>query len=354
MKVAHIGSLDFTNPTGTGESVRGTMAAAAVKGIDSVIYALGDPGRPRAIEQHVTTPQGALRSLGAWLREDQVDLVHFHGAFVPALGALAARLPRRMPYVVTPHGGYVDAVIGRRRTRLKRLYLNTWERPFLARAAGIVAMTEHERSSLKKWTRTPVHVVPNTYDPAIPDQVWQERQETVKPGPLLFLGRGDMHGKGLDRLLHLSYRMPNHEFRLHLTAQLDHHDDVYGLQTLSRGNLFVMDPVYGSSKASALRNARAYTHLARWESFGMSIVEAAASGLPLVLSPDLAITTSAAEAGAALVLDSDEARGASELVAWLDDEAGLVAASRAARSWASANFHPEKVADMVERLYAAG
>lgn len=58
--------------------------------------------------------------------EQTVDIVHLHGAFSPMNNLIAREL--KVPYVLSPHGGYAGAVVDRHPLR-KMLFKHLFELP---------------------------------------------------------------------------------------------------------------------------------------------------------------------------------------------------------------------------------
>jgi glycosyltransferase involved in cell wall biosynthesis len=126
-------------------------------------------------------------------------------------------------------------------------------------------------------------------------------------------------------------------------------------------NLVFEEPVYGRDKQRVLAGAKAYLQLSRLETFGMSLVEAAAAGVPLILASSVDLAKDAQGAGAAAIIgypSTDSVRAAStdteRLRKFLADPVALQSASTHARSWAARNFAPAVVAEKATFIYQAG
>jgi glycosyltransferase involved in cell wall biosynthesis len=157
----------------------------------------------------------------------------------------------------------------------------------------------------------------------------------------------------LDRYARLAAELPDVPFVAHVTEWDRYGDELAALASQGTANLGLLEPVYGEAKVQLLASARAYVHLARWEAFGLSIVEAAAAGVPLVVSSEIDLAEDIAESGAGLVVDLEDwsttVEGARR---FLRDEDLLLAAGDRARAWARASFASPAVGGKAESIYA--
>src|ERR1051326_3886354 len=104
-------------------------------------------------------PGGSLWHTIAALGRRDVDLVHLHSVFTLPNALLASRL--RAPYVLSPHGGYAPASLGRSAIR-KKIYAQFIERRLARRAALRVALTETEAGDLIRFgANEPIAIIPN-------------------------------------------------------------------------------------------------------------------------------------------------------------------------------------------------
>jgi len=137
-------------------------------------------------------------------RDDKVDVVHFHGLWLPRHSALSRICrARRMPYVVSPHG-MLEPWAWRHKRWKKLPYFFLRERAHLAGASALLATGNGEARRLREFfPHTNVHVLPlGLTGDAKPDYERARRKLGWPAGErvLLFLSR--IHEKkGLDLLL---------------------------------------------------------------------------------------------------------------------------------------------------------
>ena len=259
--------------------------------------AIGDAGVPL-----VAPSASGLRRRLAALAERQLDLAHLHSVFTPPNALLARRL--RVPYVVSPHGGYAPASLARNAAR-KRVYQHLVERPMLRRAALRVALSEIEARDLAAFgAGEPITVIPNGVAPAPTgvDGTAFRRELGLAPHErlLLFVGRLDVRHKGLDLLLRGAAEAPG--WRLALVGP-DHRGGRAWLLEQARRlgmpeRLAVLGPRNGPSLHEAFAAADCFALTSRWEGLPISLLEALAHGIPAVVSPTVDQLVDVVAAGA--------------------------------------------------------
>jgi glycosyltransferase involved in cell wall biosynthesis len=221
-------------------------------------------------------PAGILR---------RADLVVLHGGWMlnnVVVGRACARAG--VPYVVAPHGVYSPEILARR-PALKRGWNWAIERGHLRRALAAHVFFPEEVGYLDRLgVDIPALVVPNgvTY----PEEVtW----DGGSGGYLLWLGRFDPSHKGLDLLIRAIAALPpteRPEVRLHGPDWRGHRDAMRALaRELSVESwVRVGDPVYGSGKWDLLRRSAGFVYPSRWDACPVSPAEAAAVGVPILVT----------------------------------------------------------------------
>lgn len=273
------------------------------------------------------------RQLGAYLKRSigAFDIVHIHGLyrFPPTYAAWQARR-QGVPYIICAHGSLDPYLYGKSSTgrlRFKRLYERWFDLPNLHAAGAIhyTAEEERERAAFLKL-RAPSFVVPNGLD-------WDRYRELPARGALrarwglgeaplvLFLGR--LHfKKGLDLLIPafdaLRRRVPG----VQLVIAGPENDD-YGQQVRGwvreRGldaAVHFVGSLHGADVLQAYVDADVFALPSYTENFGMTVAEAMACALPVVISDQVNIHAEVSGAGAGLVTacDAGEVTAALELL----------------------------------------
>jgi glycosyltransferase involved in cell wall biosynthesis len=275
------------------------------------------------------------RGLATYLRRaiKRFDMVHVHGLyrFPPTYAAYQARR-QGVPYVIRPHGALDPYLYDKssRSVRLKRLYERWFDLPNLHAAGAIhyTAEEERERASFLKL-RAPSFVVPNGLDwgryQALPIRGAMRGRWGLGDAPLvLFLGR--LHfKKGLDMLIPAfdTLRRAVPDARLVIAGP---ENDIHG-QRVRRwvrergldGTVHFVGPLHGMEVLQAYVDADVFALPSYTENFGMTVVEAMACALPVVISDQVNIHAEVAQAGAGLVTRCDTGDVADALVALLRD-----------------------------------
>lgn len=298
-------------------------AALSRQGHDVEVWQLHEWGPDYAEQRHVMDIAG-VRELHAaagapWWRvgrevdrlaaERDIDIVHLHGAF-NVWNTVISRALRR-PYAFSPHSGYAPISLRRSRMR-KAVYKLVFERRMLRRAALLVALTELELAQLHDYgTRRPAAVIPNgvaTFAGGVNHETFRLDLGIEQDTPLaLFVGRLDVHRKGLDRLIDGIARTPE----WHLALVGPRFRDVEQLDAMIRA-LGITDRVHlvgsrqGIRLSEALVAADVFIMLSRWEGLPMALLEALSAGTPAVVSPAVGRLVPIATSGAGWVATKEE------------------------------------------------
>jgi glycosyltransferase involved in cell wall biosynthesis len=257
------------------------------------------------------------RSMIGFLRKliPRADVVHIHSLYLfPTL--LASRLARRagVPYVVRPHGT-LDPYHRQRHRLRKFIYTTLFEWRTLRDAAAIHFTSEEERilsapaipSSVKQY------VIPHGVDVeslgSLPNRADVRRSRGIADDAFvwLFLGRLN-YKKGLDLLgpafVRFSGQVPN--ARLIVAGPDDEGLGSRLLDVCKRGGVADRVQLTGlldkAKMKEALAIADAWVLPSHAENFGLAVVEAMASGLPVLITDRVNISPSIRAAGAGVVV----------------------------------------------------
>jgi glycosyltransferase involved in cell wall biosynthesis len=259
----------------------------------------------------------------------EMDVVHVHGLFnFPATFSQLVLRARGHPYVVRPCGLLNRYGLAHKGLR-KRLSLRVLERANLERAGFIQASSEPERADLLGLGLDRVELIAQGVDTVV---------KVVDPPPLegpyaLYLGRL-AEVKGLPRLVRAFARVapsfPQVSLVLAGPDEYGHREAVEAAARTAGVSSRVVFPgmLSGDEKARYLAHARLFILASDSESFGVSAIEAAAYGLPLLVTTGVGLSEAVRQAGAGLVV-APTVDGVSEgLASMLERSDGYAARSR--------------------------
>ena len=227
---------------------------------------------------------------------DDYDLVHVHGCW-NLFGWAAARWCRRhgKPYVLSPRGMLHPWSFGHGRFRKAIAYRLVESRTL--RAARFIHTTSDEETGIvtSLGVAAPVVMIPNGVDvgnppsPAAAEEFRRRLGAEPSDFVLLFLGR--LHPKkGLDRLIE-AFRLALSEHpRLFMVLAGSGHaeyvahvnQETRDLQNAKR--LVLPGFLDGGDRRLGLASADAFVLTSHSENFGLSVAEAMAAGLPVIVS----------------------------------------------------------------------
>lgn len=262
------------------------------------------------------------------------DIVHVHGLyrFPQTYAAWKARV-QSVPYVITPHGAldpYLYARSTKGSIRVKRLYERWFDLRNLNAAGAIhyTAEEERERASFLNLRASSI-VIPNGLDwtryRELPTRGALRARWGLEDAPLvLFLGR--LHfKKGLDLLISAFDALGKRAPGVQLVIAGPENDD-YGQKVRGWVRERGLDAVVhfvgsleGQDVVQAYVDADVFVLPSYTENFGMSVAEAMACELPVVISDQVNIHAEVASAGAGLVTRCDADDVALALESLLND-----------------------------------
>jgi glycosyltransferase involved in cell wall biosynthesis len=228
----------------------------------------------------------------------QVDVVHLHGLWLYPT-QMAARLCRRfrIPYVLSPCGA-LDPYGMRVHRFFKLLYGYGIERITLAHAAFLHFTSPFECKTAHRFGTNPrCVVIPRSIAldriPAVSPDTFRTAYPQLGEDPfLLFLGR--IHPKkrldlALDAFAQLAYRYP----RLRFVVAGFEEGSLGHLKHFTRPpwdkRVLWIGPIGGHLKWAALKACTAFLLPSEDENFGLTVLEAMACGVPVLISTHVGI-----------------------------------------------------------------
>lgn len=301
-------------------------------------------------------------ALGAALRRDLAgaDIVHLHSVFLWPT-AIAARLAHRRgtPYVISPRGMLVEALIARRHGALKRLWLALIERRNLEAAAAIHTTSETETAALGKFgfRLRQIETIPNGVDALAVSTVNDPPTDIAGLGALrpLMLSFGRLSWvKRLDRVVEAFARTECGHLAIvgtddeGLAPQLRAWAKRLGIAERVH---IVPRTVTGADKEFVFGLASGVIMASLAESFGNVGLEAMQRGLPVITSPTAGISEIVSASGGGLVVGAEPRELASAIDRIAGDPAFAARLGQAGRAYVERYCGWADVAERMEALY---
>ena len=256
-------------------------------------------------------------SMTRWLNRNvaRFDLVHIHGVFSHSCIAAARACRRqRIPYLLRPLGN-LDPWSLRQKSLRKKLFLNLGGRRMLRHAAAIQYTSQSEKTlsecalNLNHGVVIPLGVDIKTNGFAAANKSASANQS----GPyVLFLSRLQPT-KGVEALIDAFVAVKREirfrEWKLVIAGDgpADYVDSLRRKISAYDARDFILLPGWleGDAKAKALREAALLALPSEHENFGLSVVEAMACGLPVLVSPQVALAPEIEAAGAGWIREAE-------------------------------------------------
>ncbi len=304
-------------------------------------------------------------ALGTFLREaiPRVDLVHIHGLWqYPTFVAGRVCRSSRIPYLLSPCGA-LDPYGWHAHRSFKWFYGFFFERRTFEGAVAIhFTSTMEQRQAWIFGVNRPHVVIPRSIRmdavPELPSGIFRSQHPEIGRQPiLLFLGR--LHPiKRLDLLVNAFMLVARRYGNVHLVIAGP--DDGAGSnvrKTLSQARLSdrvtFTGLLAGPDKWAAFRDSSLFLLPSDHESFGMVALEAMAVGLPVIVSPHVALADWIAKVQAGQVIDQDPAAWAAAMEHLLNNPAAGQVMGEAGRRLVATEFSSERIAGAMKEIYWA-
>jgi glycosyltransferase involved in cell wall biosynthesis len=323
--------------------------AQAAAGMSSVMRAYAAlPWRACAVRFVVSyRPSSRLYSVGPWLRAlgvvaaapaDQIGVAHVHlsfrGSFVREGALVRIAAWRGIPVLVSIHASGF-AAFARSHPRLVRFVLEP--------SCHILVLAEETETAVRALL--PAARLTRIGNPAVASP--SRAPSAAHTAPVALFGGDVSRGKGVDVLQEAWRRvhaaLPN--ARLLIAGEIKEPDLISPDPTVE-----VLGPLPHEAFLDLLGRARVVVLPSRGEALPMVVLEAMASGVPVVTS-DVGALPDIVGAGGVVVPCDDAARFADAMIPFLADAAHAGRVGRTGEAISAGRFGPEAVARELERLY---
>jgi glycosyltransferase involved in cell wall biosynthesis len=266
-------------------------------------------------------PRGVFRSpaLGKACREllSSHDIVHITGVWTyPSWAATRASYQAGKPYVVSPRGMLMPWEMQHKEWK-KRPFFRLSEYPRLKHSAAIHCTSPDEVQAiaalgLKELTL----LIPNALDlqefKTLPERGQFRAKFSIDPGATLILFVGRLHPKkGIELTLQTFERLARDHPNLHLAlVGPDEHDYAASIPSWAHEHdlskrIHLTGHLGGDQRLSAYADADLLVQLSASENFGMSVAEAMAASVPVVVTEGVGISYWIRNQAAGIVIQYD-------------------------------------------------
>ena len=300
-------------------------------------------------------------------RVPNVDLVLIHSLY-QLTSTVAAHYCRkfRVPYVVRPHGILDTTLARRRRWFLKWAYIKLFEKRNFDCAAAIQYSSRMEEEMARHFmtAKSPNLIIPEgiSIEPfaKLPHRGSFRAKYPEMAGKFLILYLGRLHQKkGIKLLVEAFSRVAGHRDDVHLVLAGSGDSDYVMRITNMLRDLGVSDraTITGQldegEKLAVLRDADVFVLPSYGENFGISVVEAMACGLPVLISDKVGIWREIAEAEAGIVTTCQSEKIVDAIERLLNDPGLRMALGQHGKTLVGAQFSIDRMAERMETAYQA-
>lgn len=308
------------------------------------------------------------RQLAHWLNLHvaDFDLVHIHAVFSHACLA-AARACRRkgVPYLVRTIGNLDPWSLGQKSYR-KRLFWHLGVKQMLRGAAAIhyTSRAEQELAEaairLQRGVVIPLGVDESLLQPAPAENRFLQQHPELQNMPYVLVLCRLHPKKNLETLIELFLRLTEQPALRHWKLVIAGEGETDYVEQLQRQAAVSTDDqrvlfvgwLQGEAKRDALRAANLFALLSHQENFGLSVVEAMACGVPVLISAGVNLADEVTDKGAGWVVPLDKQQIEMVLRAALTEPDERAIRGKAARILVQQRYRWAAVGEQLAGLYA--
>lgn len=295
-----------------------------------------------------------------WKNLRHYDLLHVHAIFsYPSTMAMAIARRQQIPYILTPHGLLCEWSL-QQRTQKKKLYLSLIERTNYkgSQAIHFTSQQEQKEVSLLGFG-TPSFVLPlglflPSLIPKAKDRLRQYLHLPTDEPVILFMSR--LHEKkGLDYLIQALSKLIHHRFTFILagsgSSEYEAQVESLLISTRLRDRTRLVGFVEGEFKNLLLQGSDLFALTSYSENFGVVILEAMVSGLPVLVTPGVAFSSVVQQEGIGFVVEQNIDSIASAIDNYLISPQNAKIIGDRARQFILENYTWDEIAKNLIKVY---
>lgn len=212
------------------------------------------------------------------------SVFHLHGGWIPVFSSLATFFAKNnIRFVLTPHGAYNEVAMKRSAFR-KSIYFQLFEKKILRHVHKVHSIGESEVVGLSKLSSTVTSfLLPYGFD--IPE--YKETHSKNIDFTVGFVGRLDVHTKGLDLLLEAFniFQKENPNSKLWIIGDGDGKEYINNFIINHKlTNVVVWGKKFGEEKDNLISQMHVFAHPSRNEGLPTAVLEAIAMKTPVIVT----------------------------------------------------------------------
>jgi len=291
-----------------------------------------------------------------------MDLVHTHLTFIyPTYAAAHAAKVHNKPLFYSQHG-VLDPTHLSFHSFKKRLYIRIVEQPILKSATTLIALTEAEEDSYRTLCPSvPCRIIPNGIDV---NQHYSKPDNpnilNIHPEAIVILFLGRLHPvKGADKLLKAFFNVCTQvSDAILVMAGPDEFNLENQFQTMVgqsglQNRIIFPGMVTGETKKNLLARADLFCLPSGAEGFSIAILEALASGTPVMISPGCHFPE-VEKTGVGRVVEAEPKAMAKAMIELFKDRKKLEEMGRRGREFVIQNYSMDTIVDQLIEVYDEG
>ncbi|MEH2191968.1 MAG: glycosyltransferase [Nostoc sp.] len=295
-----------------------------------------------------------------WQNAARYDLLHIHAIFSYASTvAMAIARIQGIPYIVRPLGQLCEWSLQQSACK-KQIYLNLIERANINHSQALHLTSEQEQQEVSRLAlRSPSFVLPHGL--SIPSTIsnarslFREHLKVPADEPIiLFLSR--LHPKkGLDYLIPALGKLTNYRFTFVIAGNgsKEYEAEIESLLISNRisDRTCLTGFVTGETKNLFMQGSDLFALTSYSENFGVAVLEALAMGIPVIVTPGVALATVVQQNKLGYVPELDVQAIAKAIEQYLTHTPEAKDMGDRARKIISENYTWDQVAVKMEQIY---
>lgn len=286
--------------------------------------------------------------------KDKGNLIFvLHGPFITDFW-FASRILKvnKIKYIFMPHDQYNSAFF-EDRVLLKTIYFRLIEKTILKNADAIQLLHKDHAVLIENLgVSNKTIVFPNGI---AADEVWNGVDEhELRPFTFFYLGRLDIHNKGLDILLE-AFKKSELAGKARLVLQGSGPTAVIKtiIEELKVESVEVLPPNFNKISADLIRAGDVFCLVSRFEGFGLVALESMSAARPIIISKVAGISEYIREAGCGVEVTPDVASVTNALIRMYENKSELAAMGLRGKEYAFNHLASDKIAKDITAKYSA-